>query len=148
MEEKRILFEWVVPESDRDEVSREIEAAGGTVEISGDPYTPSPDDPLTLPGSSFEPLVVIAGAVASVYMIREIAKLWRDIKDKGGEIIDARGGKLRRRRIPSLDRRTLILFTDEGKSVYRPHEEDVCHDGCCRDRCRSSPTGDGPAPHG
>lgn len=122
MEENRVRFEWIVPESSRDEALREIEAAGGTVEVSGDSYAPSPEDPLSPAGSSFEPLVIVTCAVSGVYVLREIAKLWRDVRDTGGEIIDARGGRLRRRRVPSLDRGTLILLTDEGKSVYLPHE--------------------------
>lgn len=123
MEEKTIIFEWVVPESKRANTLREIEAAGGLVEISGDPYVSSEEDPLTPRGSSFEPLVVIVAAVTGAYVLGEISKLWRDLTEKGGEIIDARKGKLRRRKVPSLDRGTLILLTDDGQSVYRPHEE-------------------------
>jgi len=47
---------------------------------------------------------------------------WRDVKYGGGEIIDARDGKVRRQRVPSLDRGTLILLTDKSEAIYRPDQ--------------------------
>jgi hypothetical protein len=120
---KQIPLEWVLPESERTPALRELEAAGATVVDSDNEYRRVPGDPLLPEGSSFEPLVVIACAVPTVYLIRQVAELWRDIRDRGGEIIDARSGTVRRRRVPSLDRGTLILLTDDGSTVYRPHEE-------------------------
>jgi len=120
-QDRLIHFEWVVPESERDEELRDLDAAGGKTESSGIPYEPKPDELQYV--SFFEPMLLIVGAASTVYLIRQISRIWRDHMDKGGVIVDAREGKLCIRRVPSLDRGTLIILTESDTVVYRPEDE-------------------------
>jgi hypothetical protein len=114
-----VNFELILPEGDRARTLDVLEASGGRIHRSGEPFRPDSADPLGGPGySAFEPFVVIAGAMGAVALLRRINSLWRDISSKGGGIVDARGGKLRLLRLPDVERGKVTIITDDGTSVH------------------------------
>jgi hypothetical protein len=115
-----IEFQWIVPEGDRFEIIRLIEASGGSIQMSGEEYIPPPDDPLNAADSSFEPTIVIVTFMAGPQALLTLQRLWLNMRNRGGMIIDARGKDVRVRSLPSLDRGTIVLVTNEGSEVHRP----------------------------
>jgi hypothetical protein len=115
---ERFAYEQIIRESQKQRAVQEIFQAGVSAFVEGE-YKPSESDSLPPEDSSFDPLIVIACVVSAPFLVRQVNSLWRDFKEPGGEVLDARNGKLQRYRLPSLDRGTLVILTDEGKAVYR-----------------------------
>lgn len=115
---QRFTYEQIIRESQKQRVVQEIFQVGVSAFVEGE-YKPSESDSFPPEDSSFDPLIVIACVVSAPFLVRQVNSLWRDVKEPGGEVLDARNGKLRRYRLPSLDRGTLVILTDEGKAVYR-----------------------------
>jgi hypothetical protein len=112
-----LIFEWVVPESERFAAIRAIEEAGGSVEESDRPMDEDSEDDSA---AGFEPLLIIVAVMAVIRIVRQLQRLWDDLKRKGGVIVDVRGGKVRVRVVESLDREMTIVVSDGGTSVHRP----------------------------
>lgn len=115
---QRFGYEQIIRESQKQRVVQEIFQGDISAFVEGE-YEPSEDDPFPPEDSSFDPLIIIACVVSAPFLARQVNSLWRDVKEPGGEVLDARSGKLRRYRLPSLDRGTLVILTDEGRAVYR-----------------------------
>jgi len=119
-DESRLVFEWVVPESERASVLAELESEGAAITRSRDRYRPAADDPLDVTDSSFEPLIVIVGVMSAPALVRQLARAWGDVRTPRGWIIDLRGKKVRRVELPDVDRGTLIVVDDHGSTVHHP----------------------------
>ena len=115
---QRFAYEQIIRESQKQKFVQEIFQGGISAFVEGE-YEPLESDPFPPEDSSFDPLIVIVCLVSAPFLARQINSPWRDVKEPGGEVLDARNGKLRRYRLPSLDRGTLVILTDEGKAVYR-----------------------------
>lgn len=116
-----IVFEQVIRESQKQQIVQELFEAGILAFVEAE-YQHSEGEKFSPDTSSFDPLIIVACVVSTTYVARQINALWRDAKEPGGEVIDARNGKLRRFHVPSLDRGTLVILTDDGRAVYRPDE--------------------------
>lgn len=114
MTEKMIEFRWVVSENARLCALREVEAGGGTVESSGEPYQPGEDEIIDASQSNFEPLIVIVSLMGVVRLLRQLERLWRDFRSEGGWLVDLRGGKVQLRSLPNTPREELVIVTDQG----------------------------------
>src|SRR5262245_1841764 len=124
MSEQTIDLEWILPESEKDPLVRATEMAGGTVDDSGGPYRPGPDEAGDYAGAGFEPMTMIAIAATAVYVIQALVKTWRDRNVRGSMIVDARQGKLRVRRIPSGINGQMMVLQDDGKpQVFNRDQE-------------------------
>jgi hypothetical protein len=118
MNEEMLEFRWVVPESARLAAVREIESTGTPVQNSGEPFDPGSSD-YADSSSSFEPLVVIITLMATVRLLAQLEKLWRDWRSEGGWIVDLRGGNVELHVLPNTPRDELVVVTDEGKTTHR-----------------------------
>lgn len=112
-----LVFEWIVPESDRFAAIRAIEEAGGLIEESDRPMDEDSEEDSA---AGFEPLLIIVAVMAAVRIVRQLQRLWDDLKRRGGVIVDVRGGKVRVRVVESLDRDMTIVVSEGGTSVHRP----------------------------
>jgi hypothetical protein len=120
----RIVYEQIVRESEKQAVVQVLFGAGISEFIEGE-YQHSADGWIPVEDSSFDPLIVIACVMAAPSVARQLQSLLRDVKEPEGMLIDLRGGKVRRCRLPSLDRGTLVIVTEEREAVYRPAENDA-----------------------
>jgi hypothetical protein len=116
--EQWLRVEWILPESEKSEQVRAIELAGGDVEDSGGSYTPAADEWADYPAAGFEPLTMIAVAATVVYVVEALAKTWRERSVRGGTIIDARGDKLRVRRVPAMPNGQLVILETGKQQVF------------------------------
>jgi len=90
-----IAVEFVVPETQRRDVLREIEQGGGVVESSSELYVPCESDPPLDPDSRFDPLIIISCVVSVTYLLRQALRAWHDFRDNAGTVVDFRNGKVR-----------------------------------------------------
>lgn len=124
MAEEMIAVDFVVPETQRRELLRDIEQDGGVVESSSELYVPGAGDPPLDSNSRFEPLIIISGVVSATYLLRQCARTWHDFRDTGGTIIDFRNGKVRVYELDSADRGTIVVMTDDARpSIHRPDDD-------------------------
>jgi hypothetical protein len=86
-----VAFEWVLYESGLDEQVRAIEVSGGTVEDSGMPFRPRPDEAGDYQTAGFEPLTMIAATASVVYLAESVQKLIKNRKTVS-TLIDVRKG--------------------------------------------------------
>ena len=119
MTETMIEFRWVVSENARLRALREIEAGGGTVESSGEPYQPGEDEIIDASQSHFEPLIIIVSLMGVVRLLRQLERLWRDFRSEGGWLVDLRGGKVQLRSLPNTPREELVIVTDQGATTHQ-----------------------------
>jgi hypothetical protein len=119
MTEPTIEFRWIVPEGDRLRAVRELEAGGGTVESSGEPYQAGEDDVVDASQSHFEPLIVIVSLMGVASLLSKLERLWRDFRSKGGWVVDLRDGKVKLRSLPNTPREELVIVTDQGMTTHR-----------------------------
>jgi hypothetical protein len=122
-DEQLVEFEWVVPESERDQQARDLEAAGGTVQDSNIAYQPLPDELEDYADAAFEPMIMIIGAVAAAYIVRQISRIWRDRNVQGGVVVDGRGGGLRIRRVPAFPAGRVVILHNGRTSVLDSDQE-------------------------
>lgn len=123
MAEGKIAVEFIVPETQRRDMLREIEASGGDVEASSELYVPGEGDPALGANSRFDPLIIIACVVATSYFLRQAVRSWHDLKQSGGTVIDFRHGRVRFYKLDSADRGTIVVMTDDAPpSIHRPDD--------------------------
>src|SRR4051812_12445016 len=95
-----ISLELIVPQSRRTARLRDIEDAGGLVQISDQPFRS--DEEAAEYGHAFEPLIVIVSIVSFTHVVRMLQRIWQDATRPGGQVIDVRYGKCRVREVESL----------------------------------------------
>ena len=124
MAEEMIAVEFVVPETQRRELLRDIEQDGGVVESSSELYVPGAGDPSLDSNSRFEPSIIITCVVSATYLLRHGVQTWHDFRNSGGTIIDFRNGKVRVYELDSADRGTIVVMTDDARpSIHRPDDD-------------------------
>lgn len=124
MSQGTIELEWILPESEKDRLVRAIEISGGTVDDSGGPYRPKPEEMGDYPEAGFEPMTMILVAATTVYVVQSLVKTWRDRNVRGSTIVDMRGGKLRIRRVPSGVNGRMMVLRDGGPAqVFEKEQE-------------------------
>lgn len=120
-----VTLEWVLPESCLDGQVRAIEVSGGTVEDSGTPFRPRPEEAGDYQAAGFEPLTIIAATASVVFLAQAIQKLIRDHPVRGATIVDVRDGKLRIRPVPSMPSGRLVVVQDSGVQVFDKQDQDT-----------------------
>jgi hypothetical protein len=123
MSQPKIEFEWILPESEKDALIRAIEMQGGEVDDRG-LHIPMPGEQADHPEAGLDPMTVIAIASAAVYVVQSLVKTWRDRNIRGSTYVDARGGKLRIRRVPSGPNGQVVIFNEGGQAhVFERSQE-------------------------
>lgn len=118
-----IAVEFVVAETQRREMLRDIEHNGGVINSSSEPYGPAEGDPALDLDSRFDPWIIISCAVSTAYLLRQAARAWNDIRHNGGTIIDLRNEKIRLYLLEGVDRGTIVMMTDDAPpSLHRPDD--------------------------
>ncbi len=125
MGKKLLTVELVTEESRARESLAAIEASGGTVHGAARPWDVPADLIEDYSDAQFEPLTIVAAAVSAAFLIKRISDVWLDHNRPGGQVVDARRGKLVVRVAPHLERGTLVVLTDQGKEVYSPDRSDA-----------------------
>lgn len=145
MTEERIAVKFIVPETQRRSVLREIERNGGVVESSSELYVPGEGDPPLGGDSRFAPLIIIACVVSAAYFLRQAARAWHDFRVTGGTVIDFRDGEVRFYQLDSADRGTFVVMTDDAPpSIHRPNDGSDVMQQIARQIFQSAPPpGDG-----
>jgi hypothetical protein len=123
MSKQSVQLEWILPESEKEGLVEAIELEGGSVEDSGSVYQPTAEEAPDYAAAGFEPLTIITATAAAVFVIQALAKIWRDRNVSGGTIVDARGGKLRARRVPAMATGRMVIVTDSGTRIVDPKEQ-------------------------
>lgn len=119
MSDRVVQFEWVLPEGERVQAIHSLEALGGDVQRSGEPFRPNRADPVAESGySSFEPLVVVVTLLGVVRLLDQLETLWRDTRRKGRCIVDVRETKVRYIPLPDESQAELWIVGDEHTSVH------------------------------
>lgn len=101
---------------------RDVELAGGEIEDSNIPYEPESGEQQDYPETAFEPMLVIAGISAASYLVKEISKVWKDRKERGGVVVDARKDRIRIRKVPSMQAGTVIVLRNNRTSRFGPEK--------------------------
>lgn len=117
---KEIQLELVVDESMVPEVQASIKGKGGRILANPEPFEPSEDDLYDMGDSAFEPMMVVAVALSVGTLIKVISDVILKHKYPGGEMIDIRGGKLKRWSVPSLDKGAIVVVTEDGTKKFPP----------------------------
>jgi hypothetical protein len=112
-----IQLDWVLPESEKNDLVEAVELEGGAAEDRG-VYQPTKEEASDYAAAGFEPLTVITISAAAVFVIQALAKVWRDRNVSGGTIFDTRGGKLRVRRVPAMETGRMVIVSDKGTRVF------------------------------
>jgi hypothetical protein len=115
-----ISLEWVVDESAVSDVVASVEEKGGRILASPEPFEPSEDDLYDMADSAFEPMMVVAVALSVGALIKVISEVTLAHKYPGGDVIDIRGGTLKRRSVPSLDKGSLVVVMETGTEKFSP----------------------------
>jgi hypothetical protein len=118
-----VEFQWLASESAApDVVSALTEAGAEPGSASSGPVPPHllPDTD----DAQFEPLLLIAGAVAIAHLARAISRIVRDHRE-GGVVLDVRhNGLLIRERVRGIDAGTVLLIKDDGtERLVAPEEK-------------------------
>lgn len=116
-DEQGVDFEWVVPASLVPGERRSLEEAAARLEPGERGFAPPTDQSADYAEAAFEPLMVIAGSIALVTLVRRVVTLVRDLRSHG-LIIDARHDRLQIRPHPSLDRGQLLVLTPSGSQFF------------------------------
>jgi len=117
MNKETIQLEWILPESEKDDLVEAIELDGGSVEDSGRVYQPTAEEASDYAAAGFEPLTMITATAAAVFVIQALAKIWQDRNVSGGTIVDARSGRLVARRVPAMETGRMVIVTEKGTRV-------------------------------
>ena len=123
MNKQSIQLEWILPETEKDELVEAIELDGGVVEDSGSPYQPTAEEAPDYAAAGFEPLTIITVSAAAVFVLQSLAKIWRDRNVSGGTIVDTRGGKLRVRRVPAMETGRMVIVSKSGSRVFERKDQ-------------------------
>ena len=118
-----IELDWILPESEKDDLVQALELSGATVEDSGGTYRPVGDETADYPAAGFEPLTIITATAAAIFVVERLMKVWRDRKVQGGVVVDARGDRLRVRRVPTMASGRLVVVTKDSANVVEPRDE-------------------------
>jgi hypothetical protein len=117
-----VTFEWVLPEGKVGEARKALQKAG--VETGKPtPWEPGADDP-DYPDAAFEPMTILAVSLGASVLLKVLSDVILKQRYPGGELFDLRGGKVKRRPIPSLPPGTLVLVTDQGTTKFAPEKRD------------------------
>jgi len=123
--EQNVRFEWLVRESMSASLVRELREA--EIALDSDSVKPmDADHRLDIDDAEFEPLVIVAAAVAVTYLCRAISRIVRDHRH-GGIVIDARNGKdlTIREEVRGVDSGTVVVVSDDGARVLKAPDENI-----------------------
>jgi hypothetical protein len=91
--------------------------SGAELEPEDKPFEPPEEDKDVYADPAFEPMLIIAGAVAIAYLAERIAEVIKDHRH-GGLIVDARApGKVIIREHPGLKRGTALTLLPNGREA-------------------------------
>jgi hypothetical protein len=124
MSNQPICVEFVTEESTASDYVTEIEKSGGKLEDAVKPFNIPADLIDDYSDAQFEPLILVAAAVAVGFLIKRISDVWLDHTRPGGQVIDTQGNKIVVRVAPYLERGMLVLQSKEGVKVFRPQDRD------------------------
>jgi len=119
-----IAVEWIVTESEADDVAQEITAEGGTVTKEPEAWELPAELLDDYPDPQFEPFMVIGAVVAVGFLIKRVADVYTDLTRPGGQVIDTRSGELVVRIAPQLANGTLVIVDNEGSKVFQQSDKD------------------------
>jgi hypothetical protein len=115
-------FEWVVTEALAASSVEQLLASG--IDISE--AAPQPVEADRLPDAEdagFEPLLVITGTAAIVYLANAVSRIVRNHR-QGGVVIDARKASLEiREGVRGVDSGTVVVLSNEGSQVFKAPDE-------------------------
>ncbi len=124
-EQTNFRVSWVVPETALSTTISEIEQSGGTISGDAQPFVPPTDELEDYQDAQFDPLLVVASAVALGFLLQRISNIWLDHKRPGGLIVDARAEELVVRPSPLLSRGSLLVITEDGANLYAADQKDT-----------------------
>lgn len=110
----------VVGESEVREVQASVKGKGGRIIDNPEPFEPSGDDLYDMGDAAFEPMMVVAVALSVGSLIKVISEVILAHKYPGGEVIDIRDGKLKRHSVPSLDKGSFVVITEDSTKKFPP----------------------------
>jgi hypothetical protein len=113
-----IQIEWIEDESNVREIIDSVEKKGGKILEKPTPFEPSEEDLDDLGDAAFEPMTIIAISLGIGSLVKLISDLYNDHKYPGGEVIDIRGGKLRRTTIRNMEKGSLLIISDKGAQKF------------------------------
>lgn len=124
MNEHPVTVEFVTEESTADLYISGIKDSGGKLHGDAEPFNIPADLIDDYSDAQFEPLMLVAAAVAIGFIIKRVSDVWLDHTRPGGQVIDTRGDSVVIRVAPYLERGTLVLQTNEGVEVFHPQNHD------------------------
>ena len=127
-QDREIDIQWVVEESEAQALQKSMEAEGSVKSATF--WEPDADTMEEFGDSQIEPFVIIAGIVATGWLIKRLSDVFLDWKRGGGMLIDATGEVVAIRPAPLAKRGHLIFMTKNGvkPSVFGPKERDQALD--------------------
>ena len=113
----------VVDEANLSEAIATIDSSGGTISSQPKPYDVPVDEIDDYGDAQFEPLMIIAATLSLAAITKVLSDTWLDHTRPGGQVLDARTIPPTLRPAPFIGRGELVIVTDDGASVYEPHQK-------------------------
>lgn len=124
MSQNECLLEWIVEEGEVNSALAVAKANGGQVIAKPIQFEPDADELEDMGDAAFEPMLVIAISLSIGALIKVVSDVSLAHKYPGGEVIDIRGGKFKRRPVNSLKKGTLVIISDEETKAFTPDNRD------------------------
>jgi hypothetical protein len=122
-----VSFTWAVPKSQVTGVADSLRQAEAKLEPELQPFTPPKDEARDYIDAAFEPLLIIAGAVALGYLIDKVTTAVKDVRH-GGAVVDVRQGRVDVRANPALPAKTLLVVDDTGVHQFDTEQSEEIGD--------------------
>jgi hypothetical protein len=107
-----VEFTWAAPESLTPHIAEDLSSEGAELAAPAR-FVPPDDERADYETAAFEPLLLIAGAIAIGLLVDKIAAYVRQARH-GGAIIDVRNGAVAVRANPAVPASMVIVVDDDG----------------------------------
>lgn len=116
-ESTAIPFEWAVPSSSLDASRAALAQANARVDPAARPFVPPPEERDLYVDAAFEPLLILTGVAAAGALVDLVIGSVKRVKHSG-ILVDTRGGKLTIHEHPTLERGTVMVFSEQGAQEF------------------------------
>lgn len=122
--ENQIGFEWGAPRSLIPQLRDDLASSGARLEDDSKPFKPPADEEADYAAAAFEPLLLIAGAIAIGYLADKIVTAVRNARH-GGAVIDVRQNQVAIHANPAVPPGTLVVVNASGVQAIQKPESDT-----------------------